>query len=226
MKHPSGCFFHSVVARRYTSSIAHKLLAFFYTNSAFALRSSLKPTPSAMESAYAPCAYLANSEHYAKISTNTCLLLNAKTRMANSPTTPPLRCFLFRRWSIAARNYFAYLVPPNTNYTLFCSPGKIPQAECAYHQRWYLASCGEESHPRTQAARLPQTSPRIANSPTLTIFKVASPLFPQVLLRVCRSGYYFYLTYSVFLNIFQYLRAGNIPLSRYAPEVRLTMASI
>ena len=111
-----------------------------------------------------------------RISTNTCLLLNAKTRMANSPTTPPLRCFLFRRWSIAARNSFEHLVPPNTNCTLFCSPGKIPQAECAYHQRWYLASCGEESHRRTKAARLLPTQPRIANSPTLTIFKVA--VFP------------------------------------------------
>ena len=139
-----------LMSRRYTNSIAHTLLALSSTNSAFVLRHLFKTTPSAMEFAYAPCAYLANSEHFAQFSTNACLLLNAKTRMANSPTTPPLRCFLFRRWSIAARNSFEHLVPPNTNCTLFCSPGKIPQAECAYHRRWYLASCGEESYPRTE----------------------------------------------------------------------------
>ena len=131
MKHPYGCFFHSLVARRYTSSIAHTLLALSSTNSAFVLSFPFKPTPSAME--------------------------------------------------------------------------------FAYHHRWYLALCGEESHPRTQAARLPQTSPRIANSPTLTIFKVASPLLPQILLRVCRSGYHSHLIYSVLQNLFVYLRAGNIP---------------
>ena len=131
MKHPSGCFFHSVVARRYASSIAHKLLALSSTNSAFVLSFPFKLTPSAMEFAYAPCAYLANSEHYAEISTNTCLLLNAKTRMANSPTLPP--------------------------------------------------------------------------------FTVASPLSPQILLRVCRSGYHSHLIYSVLQNLFVYLRAGNIP---------------
>ena len=134
-----------LMARRYTSSIAHKLIALSFTNFAFVPRHLFKPPPSAMEVAYHQRWYLANSEHKAKISTNTCLLLYAKSRMANSPTLPP--------------------------------------------------------------------------------FTVASPLSPQILLRVCRSGYYFHLIYSVSQNLYVYLRAGNIPLSRYAPEVRLTMAS-
>ena len=128
-----------LMSRRYTSSIAHTLLALSSTNSAFVLSFPFKPTPSAME--------------------------------------------------------------------------------FAYHHRWYLASCGEESHPRTQAARLPQTSHRIANSPTSPPFMVAFSLLPQILLRVCRSGYFFYLIYSVLQNLFVYLRAGNIPPRRYAPEV-------
>ena len=130
---------HSVVARRYTSSIAHKLSAFLYTNfKAFALVSYLY--------------------------------------------------FVHARWSIAARGLFANPVPLYTSFTLICSLGKIPQAECAYALCAYIALCGAESHLCTQAARLLQSIPRIANSHTFTPFTVSSNRAPQILLRVCRSG--------------------------------------
>ena len=62
--------------------------------------------------------------------------------------------------------HLSNLVQPHTNCTFICSLGKIPQAECAYALCAYIALCGAESHPHTKAARLPQTYPRIANSPT------------------------------------------------------------
>ena len=51
---------------------------------------SFRYSSGALGCAYALCAYLANSEYCAQFSTNTCLLLNAKSRMANSRTSLPL----------------------------------------------------------------------------------------------------------------------------------------
>ena len=61
----------------------------------FVLRTTSSPALFERRFAYRHRRYLANSDHFAKLSTNTCLLLNALSRMANSRTSLPLGFSLF-----------------------------------------------------------------------------------------------------------------------------------